>query len=73
MAPAKPAIEEHDVVRFCEPIANWPAGTSGTVVDPYADAMLVEISDEWGCALDFVTAPIELLEVTHPQGRPRAA
>ncbi len=70
MPSVQPTILEHDVVRFREPISGWPAGTSGTVVSPYSDAMLVEISNESGAAVDFVTAPVDLLEVTLPQGRP---
>jgi hypothetical protein len=61
-------IEEHDVVRFLEPIDGWPAGTEGTVVSVYRDAMLVEVPGEAECCLDLlVTAPIELLEVTWSQ------
>lgn len=41
----------------------------GTVVSgARADVMLVEISDEDGCELDMVYAPVELLEVTWIQG-----
>ena len=66
-------IEEHDVVRFLAPIDHWPAGTEGTVVSVYHDAMLVELDGEGDCLDLLVTVPAELLEVTLPQGRPRAA
>ena len=65
----RPEVEENDVVRFLAPIGRWPAGSAGTVVSAaFADVMLVEISDRDGCALDFVDAPVELLEVTWIQG-----
>jgi hypothetical protein len=74
MAYARHTIEEHDVVRFKDLIGTWPPGTSGTVVNTYPDEVLVEIVDRSsGHTLGLVDAPIELVEVTHPQGRPRAA
>jgi hypothetical protein len=74
MAYAKHTIEEHDVVRFKGPVGQWPAGMSGTVVNAYPGEMLVEIVDRaTGYTLDLVDVPVELLEVTHPQGRPAAA
>ena len=63
----KRVIEEHDVVRFLEPIQSWPAGTKGTVVAMHPKALMVEISDEQGAALDFVWAPDALLKVTWSQ------
>lgn len=62
-------VEENDVVRFLAPIGRWPAGAGGTVVSAArADVMLVEISDDDGCELDMLYAPVELLEVTLIQG-----
>jgi len=67
-------VEENDVVRFLAPIGRWPAGVEGTVVSgARADVMLVEISDEDGCELDMLYAPVELLEVTWIQGIRAAA
>ena len=68
MTTRRRVIEEHDVVRFVEPIRGWPAGTEGTVVAMHPKALMVEISDDQGCALDFVWAPDALLEVTWLQG-----
>lgn len=67
-------IEEHDVVRFTQPVRTWPTGTSGTVVNVWGtDEVMVEIVDRsTGYTLDVVDVPIELVEVTHPQGRPAA-
>jgi hypothetical protein len=61
-------IEEHDVVRFVAQVDRWPAGTEGTVVAMHPEALMVEISDDDGCALDFVWAADALLEVTWYQG-----
>jgi hypothetical protein len=62
-------VEENDVVRFLAPFGRWPARTQGTVVSgARADVMLVEISDDDGCALDMLYVPVELLEVTLIQG-----
>jgi len=60
-------IEEHDVVRFREAVQGWPVGTKGTVVAMHPEALMVEISDEQGAALDFVWVPDELLQVTWSQ------
>lgn len=73
------AIHENDVVALTQPvdkdeiltrppdtdrgIGQWPAGTTGTVVSDYGGAKLVEISDKDGVALDFLTVPVEQLEL----------
>jgi hypothetical protein len=45
-------------------VGQWPAGTKGTVVHDYGDHhKLVEISDDEGVALDFLTVPVEQLEL----------
>jgi hypothetical protein len=79
MAIVKQAICEHDVVALTEAVARdealtqpsnndrgvgkWPAGTTGTVVSDYGNHKLVEISNDRGEALDFVTVPVEQLEL----------
>jgi hypothetical protein len=67
MTGTRRVIEEHDVVRLLAPVDRWPAGTEGTVVSVYHDAMLVEVDGEGDCLDLLVTAPIELLEVTWSQ------
>ena len=78
MATVKQAIGEHDVVALRRPfdkdevltrdpgedrgIGQWPAGTEGTVVSDYGEAKLIEISNDSGEALDFVTVPVDDLE-----------
>ncbi len=54
---------EHSVVRLREPVGSWPAGTVGTIVSEYSDAVLVEVSNETGKVLDFVQVPVAKLEL----------
>jgi hypothetical protein len=56
-------IEEHDVVAFREAIGNWPAGTEGTVIHQHPDYQLVEISNEFGEALDEIDVLPEQLRL----------
>jgi hypothetical protein len=50
-----------DVVELLTDSGRWPAGTIGTVVEADDDQALVEISDDRGHALDFVTIPHDAL------------
>lgn len=75
----KQAIGEHDYVALTaavdkdetltrdpeEPrgIGQWPAGTRGAVVSAYGSHKLVEIANDRGEALDFVTVPAEQLDL----------
>jgi len=65
----KQTIGEIDVAAFTEAIdkvegtGKWPAGTEGTVVSDFGDHKMIEISDDQGVALDFVTVPVEQLEL----------
>jgi hypothetical protein len=53
-----------DVVELKVDSGRWPAGTIGTVVETDADKALVEISDDRGHGLDFVSLPHDAL-ATH--------
>jgi hypothetical protein len=55
-----------DVVELKVASGRWPAGTIGTVVETDADTALVEISDDRGHGLDFVSLPHDAL-ATHQQ------
>ncbi len=44
-----------DVVELLVDSGRWPAGTVGTVVEADAEQALVEISDDRGHALDFIS------------------
>lgn len=46
-----------DVVELLADSGRWPAGTVGTVVETDAEQALVEISDDRGHALDFISVP----------------
>lgn len=50
-----------DVVELKVDSGQWPAGTIGTVVEADSDQALVEISDERGHGLDFVSLPHDAL------------
>jgi hypothetical protein len=50
-----------DVVELLVDSGRWPAGTLGTVVEADDHLALVEISDDRGHALDFVSLPHEAL------------
>jgi hypothetical protein len=50
-----------DVVEFLTDSGRWPAGTLGTVVEADDQRALVEISDDRGHGLDFVSLPHEAL------------
>jgi hypothetical protein len=57
------AIAEHSVVRLREPAGSGPAGTVGTVVSDYGDAVLVEVADSSGVAQDFLQVPVAQLDL----------
>jgi hypothetical protein len=46
-------------------LRRWPAGTIGTIVEADADKAFIEISDDRGHALDFITVPQDALSVAH--------
>jgi hypothetical protein len=57
----KQAIHEHDVVELTQPVAavettgTWPAGTIGAVVNEVGEHKLIEIANDQGEALDFIS------------------
>ena len=55
MATVKHAMREHDFVELLDAVGKWPAGTTGTVVSERGEERLVEIADERGVALDYVS------------------
>ena len=46
-----------DVVELLADSGRWSAGTVGTVVEVDGEKALVEISDERGHGLDFISVP----------------
>lgn len=56
-----------DVVELTTDSGRWPAGTVGTVVEADDHTALVEISDDRGHALDFVSLPHDTLTSAGPR------
>jgi hypothetical protein len=63
MATVKHAINENDYVGLRNPIGEWPAGRTGTVVSDYGDVKLVEISSDRGETLDLIQVPVTQLDL----------
>jgi len=56
-----------DLVELLTESDRWPAGTTGTAVEADDERVLVEIADERGRALDFVSLPHD--QLAPPSGR----
>lgn len=52
---------EHELVRFLTESGRWPVGTIGTVVEADDTTVLIEVADDRGHALDFVSLTHESL------------
>jgi hypothetical protein len=63
------AIHENDYVELTQPVAKvegtgqWPAGTRGTVVAERDQHKMIEISDDRGVALDFISQTEDQLKL----------
>jgi len=62
-----------DVVELLVDSGRWPAGTIGTVVEADDELALVEISDDRGHALDFISLPHHALATIPGQSSERVA
>ncbi|MHB8659981.1 MAG: hypothetical protein ACYC91_18985 [Solirubrobacteraceae bacterium] len=69
----KPRHAVLDIVELSVESGRWPAGTVGTVVEADAERLLVEISDDRGHALDFVSLPHDALSARPSQPSERVA
>jgi hypothetical protein len=54
---ADPRHTNLDVVELLVDSGRWPAGTVGTVVEADDELALVEINDDRGHGLDFISVP----------------
>jgi hypothetical protein len=54
-------MKELDVIELRAASGRWPAGTVGTVLEVLDSAALVEISDEHGHSVGFLTLPLDAL------------
>jgi hypothetical protein len=65
----KHAIHENDYVELTQPVdkvegtGRWPAGTRGTVVAEHGEHKMIEISDDRGVALDFISQTEDQLKL----------
>jgi hypothetical protein len=61
MTLVKEAIHENDVVALTQPVdkvegtGQWPAGTIGAVVAEHSEHKMIEISNDRGEALDYIS------------------
>jgi hypothetical protein len=53
-----------DVVELLTESGRWPAGTLGTIVETDDTRVLVEIIDERGHGLDFISLPHDAIATT---------
>ncbi len=58
---ATPPYTELDVVELLAESGRWPAGTVGTVIETSDAAALIEIADDRGHAIDFVSVSHDAL------------
>lgn len=56
-----PRHTELEVVELLTQSGRWPAGTVGTVIEASATLVLIEIADNRGHAIDFVSLPHDAL------------
>jgi hypothetical protein len=74
MTVVKQAIHEHDVVALTQPVdkvegvGQWPPGTIGAVVSERAEHKLIEITNDRGEALDFISQIESQLELITKHG-----
>lgn len=53
----------HAPVRLTRRVANWPPGTPVTIVEPFGESVMVEVSDAEGDTLDVLVVWHRLLTV----------
>lgn len=72
MSGPKHDIAEHEVCVLRAQVGDWPAGTEGTAVSIYEDAVLIELSGlPMEEALDnLIVVPADKLEVVWRLGDP---
>jgi len=62
-----------EVVELRTDSGRWPAGTIGTIVEADEAVALVEVVNERGHALDFVSLPHDALAPAHDRAVPAAS
>jgi hypothetical protein len=61
-APSRPGAF-HAPVMLARRVANWPPGTPVTIVEPFGESVMVEVSDAEGGLLDVLVVGRRLLTV----------
>jgi hypothetical protein len=57
MATLSQKVREDDIVKLRKQVGPWPAGREGMVVAENGSLKLVEIADEQGATIDFISVP----------------
>jgi hypothetical protein len=53
----------HAPVKLVRRVANWPPGTPVTIVEPFGESVMVEVSDAEGDTLDVLVVGRRLLTI----------
>ena len=62
-APCRRPGAFHAPVILARRVANWPPGTPVTIVEPFGESVMVEVSDADGDTLDVLVVGHRLLTV----------
>jgi hypothetical protein len=62
-APCRRPGAFHAPVLLARRVANWPPGTPVTIVEPFGESVMVEVSDAEGDTLDVLVVGRRLLTV----------
>jgi hypothetical protein len=62
-APCRRPGAFHAPVKLTRRVANWPPGTPVTIVEPFGESVMVEVSDVDGDTLDVLVVGHRLLTV----------
>jgi hypothetical protein len=62
-APCRRPGAFHAPVMLARRVANWPPGTPVTIVEPFGESVMVEVSDADGDTLDVLVVGHRLLTV----------
>lgn len=69
MTIVKQAIHENDVVELTQAVdkvegtGQWPSGTTGTVVAEHSEHKMIEVSNDRGEALDYISQTEDQLKL----------
>jgi hypothetical protein len=58
------------IAELRETLGEWPAGTTGTIVEAFDEGVLFEIADDDGCTLAMLPVPYADLLIGSGAGNP---